>query len=82
MPFTLRQEMARQLQEMQESGVVQPSSSPWASPVVMVCKKDGIHRFCVDNRDLNAVTKADTFSLPRINDLLYQLSKSHILLCT
>ena len=77
MPFAVRQEVARQLQEMQDSGVVQPSSSPWASPVVMVRKKDGTHRFCVDYRDLNAVTKADTFPLPRIDDLLDQLGKSH-----
>ena len=77
MPFAVRQEVARQLQQMQDSGVVQPSSSPWASPVVMVQKKDGTHRFCVEYRDLNAVTKPDTFPLPRVDDLLDQLGKSH-----
>ena len=77
MPFAVRQEVARQLKQMQDSGVVQPSSSPWASPVVMVRKKDGTHRFCIDYRDLNAVTKADTYPLPHINDLLDQLGKSH-----
>ena len=45
------------------------------SPVVMVRKKDGTHQFCVDYRDLNAVTKADKFLLPRIDDLLDQLGK-------
>ena len=69
--------MAQQLKQMQDSGVVQPANSPWASPVVMVHKRDGTHRFCVDYRDLNAVTKADTYPLPRIDDLLDQLGKSH-----
>ena len=76
MPFAVRQEVARQLHEMQRAGVIQPSSSPWASPVVMVRKRDGSHRFCVDYRQLNAVTKADTFPLPRIDDLLDQLGAS------
>ena len=77
MPFAVRQEVATQLKKMQQCGVVQPSSSPWASPVVMVRKKDGTHRFCVDYRDLNTITKADTYPLPRIDDLLDQLGKSH-----
>ena len=76
LPFALRQEVARQLKDMQQSGVIQPSSSPWASPVVMVRKKDGSHRFCVDYRLLNAVTKPDLYPLPRIDDLLDQLGKS------
>ena len=73
MPFVLRQEVAEQLKDMQRNGVIQPSCSPWSSPVVMVRKKDGSHRFCVDYRGLNAVTRADTFPLPRIDDLLDQL---------
>ena len=73
MPFVVRQEVARQLQSMQSSGVIEPSDSPWASPVVMVRKKDGTHRFCIDYRELNTVTKADAFPLPRIDDLLDQL---------
>ena len=48
MPFAVREEVARQLKSMQEAHVIQPSSSPWASPVVMVRMKDGSHRFCVD----------------------------------
>ena len=69
MPFAVRQEVARQLHNMQRNGVIQPSKSPWASPVVLVKKRDGSHRFCVDYRGLNSVTTADNFPLPRIDDL-------------
>ncbi len=79
MPFAVHSEVARQLRCMQESGVIQPSCSPWASPVVMVRKKDGTHRFCVNYRELNSVTKADTFLLLCIDDLLDQLGKSRYL---
>ena len=61
---------------MQRNRVIQPSNSPWASPVVLVKKRDGTHRFCVDYRALNAVTKTDSFPLPRIEDLLDQLGES------
>ena len=76
MPFVVRQEVAKQLKRMQEIGVIQPSKSPWASPVVMVRKKDGSYRFCIDYRELNSLTKRDLFPLPRIDDMLDQLGKS------
>ena len=47
-----------------------PSASPWASPAVLVRKKDGTLRFCIDYRHLNSVTQTDSHPLPRINDLL------------
>ena len=76
MPPVVRQEIARQLQDMQKNGIIKPSNSPWASPVVLVKKRDGSHRFCVDYRSLNSVTIADNFPLPRIDDLLDQLGQS------
>ena len=75
-PFALREEVAKQIKNMQETGVIQPSNSPWASPVVLVRKKDGSHRFCVDYREVNAVTKKDKFPLPRVDDLLDQLGEA------
>ena len=75
-PFAVRQEVARELHEMQENGIIQPSNSPWASPIVLVKKKDGGLRICVDYCALNAVTKADRFPLPQIADLLDQLGRS------
>ena len=75
-PFAARQEVSKQLMSMLQTGVIQPSQSPWASPVVLVRKKDSSLRFCIDYRPLNSVTKPDMFPLPRIDDLLDQLGKS------
>ena len=76
MPFAAREEVAKQLKKMHEMAVIQPSKSPWSSPVILVQKKDGSHRFCVDYCKLNSVTKADTYPLPWIDDLLDQVGKS------
>ena len=59
---------------MEEQEVIQPSKNPWASPIVLVAKKDGTTRFCVDYRKLNAITKMDAYPLPRIDDSLDLLS--------
>ena len=59
-----------QVQQMLSSGVIPPSNSPWASPVVMVKKKAGSLRFCVDFRQLNAATIKDAHPIPHIDDLL------------
>ena len=74
MPFALRNKVDGMVQEMLAQEVVQPSQSPWASPIVLVKKKDGGLRFCVDYRQLNRVTKLDVFPLPRIDDTLDLLS--------
>ena len=68
-PAVRREEMT-QVQQMLSSNVIRPSNSPWASPVVMVRKKDGSLRFCVDFRQLNTATVKDAHPLPRIDDLL------------
>ena len=57
-------------------GVVVPSRSSWASPIVLVTKKDGSLRFCVDYRKLNSVTRKDVYPLPRVDDILDSIGKT------
>ena len=67
-------EIERQVDDLLQRGVIKKSSSPWSSPVVLVTKKDGSQRFCVDYRQVNAVTVKDAYPLPRIDDSLCALS--------
>ena len=53
-----------------EKGIIQPSTSACASPIVLVPKQDKTVRFCVDYQNVNAVTKKDVYPLPRIDDIL------------
>ena len=69
-PFALHSKMEQLVEDMLDQGVIKHSSSPWASPVMLVKKKDGSHHFCVDYRRLNSVTKMDVFLLPRVDDTL------------
>ncbi len=63
-----RKEMQRMVDEMTAQGVVELSESPWSSPVVLVSKKYGTKRFCVDYSSLNDVTVKDSYLLLRIDD--------------
>ena len=58
------------LEEMLEMGAIQPSSSPWSSPVVLVPKKDGGVRFCVDYRGLHQVADFHAYPMPRTDEIL------------
>lgn len=76
LPLHLKEKAEEEVEKMLEKGVIEPSSSPWSSPVVLVRKKDGTVRFCVDYRKLNNVTVKDSYPLPRIEDCLDALSGS------
>ncbi len=74
LPFHQRGEVKELLDKMITHGVIEPAHGPWASPIVLVKKKDGTKRFCVDFRRLNEVTQKDAQPLPRIDDTLDALS--------
>ncbi|GFS99683.1 retrovirus-related Pol polyprotein from transposon 17.6 [Nephila pilipes] len=74
LPFAKVEEVKDLLKDMQAKGIIEPSTSPWASPIILVRKKDGSTRFCVDYRRLNDITKKDSYPLPRIDDILDTLS--------
>ncbi len=76
LPVMKRDEAVQAIKDMAEHVIVEPSMSPWSSPVVLVRKKDGTTRFCVDYRRLNDVTRKDSFPLPRVDVTLEALNGS------
>jgi hypothetical protein len=73
-PPSMKDEIERQVQDMLSQGLIQPSSSAFASPVLLVKKKDGSFRFCVDFRHLNALTAKSKFPVPIFDQLMDELA--------
>ena len=63
------QELATQLQELQDKRFIRPSSSPWGAPILFVKEKDGSFRMCIDYRELNKLTIRNRYPLSRIDEL-------------
>lgn len=70
LPLSKREDAEKEIKRMLHNGIIEPSKSPWSSPIVLVPKRDGSVRFCVDFRMVNSVTKKDSYPLPRIGDCL------------
>ena len=68
--------MQQELKEMLAEGIVEPSTSEWAAPIMLVQKKDGSFRFCVDYRKLNSVSRADAYPMPRMDELIDNLGQA------
>ena len=78
LPMAKQECVEKEVSEMLKDGIIRPSDSPWASPIVLVGKKDGSTRFCVDYRKLNAVTTQDAHPLPHIQEIFDNLRGAKI----
>ena len=77
MPTMENAEIKRQIKEMLDKGIIRPSTSPCGSPIVLIPKKDGTWRMCVDFRALNKITVKNHYLIPRIDDLLDQMKEEN-----
>ena len=71
-----KQKILEEVQALQSTGIIVPSRSPWASPIVPVPKPQGGVRMCIDYKPINKVTDTDVYPLPRVEQLLEEVTQS------
>ena len=76
-PHAYREMVELALKEMLDSGIIGPSASQWSALMVLVKKKDGTLRLCVDYHRLNSVSQIDAYPMPRVDEMLDRLGKAH-----
>ena len=78
-PHAYREMVESELKEMLDNGIIEPSASQWSASMVLVKKKDGSLRICVDYRRLNSVSQVDAYPMPRVDELLDRLGKANFI---
>ena len=78
-PHAHKQKVLDELKDMEKNGVIEKSESEWASPLVIVTKRDGGIRLCVDYRELNKTTKFDAYPMPSVDEMLDQIGNAQFI---
>ena len=78
LPHACRKLIEIEVEKLQKQDIIEPAASPWSSPVLLLKKKNGDFRFCVDYRGVNKNIKRDVFPLPRVDDILENLRDSYV----
>ena len=79
LPKALKPAVKKELAQMLAQGVIRPSTSPWASPLVIVEKKDGSLRLCVDYRKLTSITVFDAHPIPRVDEVVEKIGNAKVI---
>ena len=78
-PCSQRELVRKEIDSMMEAGIIQPSVSAWASPIVLVSKKDGGVHFCVDYRRLNSKSTIDAYPMPLVEELFEKIGPTRVI---
>ena len=79
LPHSKKQDIENEVRKLLSMGIIEPCASEWSSPVLLIKKKSGSFRFCIDYRSLNQVTKKDIFPLPRLDEVLQGLQGATVM---